>query len=285
MKILIYFLLFTSYFSFAQSVTEKWNSLSSRYEYFDGNGNLVGTKTYNNFTNSWTYTPVNNNYNNPYGTPYDTSAIDLGFQIASMKQKRYDDNRAKIQSEIDHIYTTINNSDYNESLKTRIRNRFTYEYLNNINKQFKNKDLSSSALTSQIINWIYSGVNKIKKEESVTENRNVNENAFNGYYKVSSVEEFAFNGSNWTLSYTDRTNTIFDFEGSYLTFKRSQSPATLTRELEFLGYDDQTKENIYDSPYGKVIIYKDFSKVILYDLRDVNGNDTKKYIFNLEYKH
>ena len=52
--ILFLFLVITN-LSNAQSVTQKYNSLYNRYEYFDETGNMIGYKTYNSLLKQWEF--------------------------------------------------------------------------------------------------------------------------------------------------------------------------------------------------------------------------------------
>lgn len=54
-KIVILSLLSLGLMVSAQSRIEKYNSTLKRYEYYDGDGNLIGYKKYNNLSNQWEY--------------------------------------------------------------------------------------------------------------------------------------------------------------------------------------------------------------------------------------
>lgn len=154
---------------FSQSVTEQYNSLYKRYEYFDSNGNMIGYKTYNNLTKNWEYyekstpSPYSGRTKNylDYVNPYDTGGI-IG--MMGQKQKTYDNNVEKIRNIITNIKGAILRLNISESIKNTIIDTFSNEINNNLNNQ--RIDFSSNANTESVINWLYTTAESIIKNET-----------------------------------------------------------------------------------------------------------------------
>jgi len=89
-KIFLSTCLFLSSISYSQTSTEKWNSLSRRYEYFDQRGYMTGYKEYNSLGGTWDYYSTNEkprlNQYNPVVNPVN---IELIGQVLASKQARY----------------------------------------------------------------------------------------------------------------------------------------------------------------------------------------------------
>lgn len=163
-KILLFTCLFLSFNSFSQTSTEKWNSLSRRYEYFDQRGYMTGYKEYNSLRGTWDFYSTNQRqgqveYNKPVN-PYNTNLVE---RVLAAKQGRYDANVQRISNEINRIGDNINNYDISDERKQNMHDRFNSEYLDELNS--KKRDLSNNNLVTDIINWMYTGINKIVKEE------------------------------------------------------------------------------------------------------------------------
>lgn len=160
MKTLILFLLFTCITN-AQSYTEKYNSFQNRYEYFNSNGTLVGYKYYDSFNQQWVYKDLNEKPKSTYVNPINTELLN---KVMAKKQNSIDNNVQKIQNIVDDIYYKIQKLDLDKDVKKTINNRFESETLKFINS--KKYNYSSNSITNQIINYLYSEINKIIKEET-----------------------------------------------------------------------------------------------------------------------
>lgn len=149
------FLLFFSICAYSQTMTEKYNSILSRYEYFDGQGNLTGYKVYDSLFKEWKYYQVEvQSYERKpiqYAKPPTDDNFALLQQVANKKQNSYNTNRAKVQNCISTIQKFMNYE--NIEVKTRLQNRFNSEILDVINK--KSYDFSDDNLTKQVVDFIW----------------------------------------------------------------------------------------------------------------------------------
>lgn len=92
MKYLILLLfLFIINLSLAQSVTQKYNSLYNRYEYFDETGNMIGYRTYNSLLKQWEfYSNKDSNRKADFGSYVPPINLELVSKVLAYKQARYD---------------------------------------------------------------------------------------------------------------------------------------------------------------------------------------------------
>lgn len=162
-KTAIIFLLFLCGLLFSQSVTERYNSLSNRYEYYDSSGNLIGYKQYNNLRKQWEYFDVQQQYQRQprqygdYVEPYNYGAIE---QALRQKKIRHDYNVQQVRGLIELMRTDfINKLSYDSKTKNEILTRFNYSISQNLSG--KNFDYSSEEQTQIIIKWIYDTMTKI----------------------------------------------------------------------------------------------------------------------------
>ncbi len=157
----IVILLLLSFSAYSQSYTEKWNSLSSRYEFFDSNGNMIAYKAYNSLSRQWeTYNvKTQSNYQ-----PESSINQPLLERVLTSKQAKYDNNSQRVSNFITDTRELLNSSSLDRGLVQRIKDRFNNEYL----RIYYNEsvDLSSKAATDGIIYWLSSGFDKILKEET-----------------------------------------------------------------------------------------------------------------------
>lgn len=78
-------------------------------------------------------------------------------------QNRYNNNREEVQNTVNKIYRELNNLDITEEQNVRIKRRFSKAIDDNINNSSIN--LSSTSATNNVIDWLYTTVNKIVKQE------------------------------------------------------------------------------------------------------------------------
>jgi len=164
----------------AQTITEKYNSLQKRYEYFNSSGNLIGYKTYDSLKQTWNYYEAIQKQQNNYVEPINLELIN---KALASKQARLDNNVQKIEYAIQDISDKIMSLDVEYEVKNRINDRFT-NMLNNLNTQRLN--YNSTSVSSQTINWLYTEINRIIPEEtnrikSISQKTNL-QNVKNGTY-------------------------------------------------------------------------------------------------------
>lgn len=159
----LFFLLMCSYI-YSQNSSEKWNSYLGRYEYFNGSGYMTGYKEYNKLTGSWDYYTVNQKPRNIYNKVVSPVNETLVREVMASKQARYDANYQRVQNTISDIQAKIQNFDIEEERIKIIDKRFRIEYVEGLNNS-KSYDLSNNNIARQIVNWLYTGYNKIISEE------------------------------------------------------------------------------------------------------------------------
>ena len=161
-KIMIstFFLLGSFYYS--QSITEKYNSIYKRYEYFDSIGNMIGYKSYNNLSQQWEYYDLKTTQKQPYqyAKPQQLDISVLGNAL-SIKQNNYNNNVKQIQRALDNVIDQVRNFDISEDKKEVIIKKISDSFINNI--MSKNFDYSSVSETNRIVRWIYDSANIIIK--------------------------------------------------------------------------------------------------------------------------
>ena len=142
--------------SFSQTMTEKWNSLYERFEYFNSNGTMVGYKKYNSLYNRWDYYDLKT-------TNTSRSSVDLELvdNVLSSKQAKYDANLLKIKETINqceiYIATLYKNNGGTWETYLNARNRFHDYYVSKVGKY----DLSNKLTFQQVDKFLYDGVIKI----------------------------------------------------------------------------------------------------------------------------
>jgi hypothetical protein len=144
----------------SQDITKKYNDLSKRYEYFNRNGSMIGYETYDSYSNSWKYYEVPQRTPSTYVEPIDTDLVE---RALNKKQSRFDTNIAKIDAAVKDIGNKIVDMDISEDAKERILDRFN-KGLQRLSASKPN--YASTAVTHNIITWMYSEVNKVIKEET-----------------------------------------------------------------------------------------------------------------------
>jgi hypothetical protein len=160
----IILLLFT-----AVCFSQTYNDQLKRYEYRDAYGTLTGYKTYDPYQRVWVYIkvePTNNRYAKlDYGHAIDASAIDLQGQVATIKQARYDANQQKVQDAVNTCRDYLRNVQNNNSIRTKMLQRFKAECLDVLNQYKGNYDMSKTADTNYLVNWLTNTTDKIVAEE------------------------------------------------------------------------------------------------------------------------
>lgn len=181
MKTIAFLILMFTLSTYAQTVTEKYNSYLKRYEYFDNRGQMTGYKQYNSYLKQWEYYD-NKSQTQGYQIQQPQSSVDLNLaqKTLSKKQSSYDDNLKSIQNTVKIIYRNI---DY-LVLKVITNNpkELDYIYANHIKNLFetncvkpieqKGYDFSSNATTSTVNEWLVrNSISIIKQELDFLEDR------------------------------------------------------------------------------------------------------------------
>lgn len=223
MKTLLFFLFF-SISCFSQNLTEKWNSYLNRYEYYNSNSQLIGYKVYNSYTRTWEY----------YDTKQTQSQVvrqdenfELWANVLASKQQKYDSNRKQIQMTVDAIYKRIPELGYPNDFSNNVLEEFETNYIDKLNSS--NYDLSDNNKATEIINWLYSGINSIierkakelklkeKEKQNKINNALLGLNFLSGGYSTTNVEEAKYNPE---LKKFEKTKTDTSLTKVYLNIGR-----------------------------------------------------------------
>jgi hypothetical protein len=154
------------FFSSAQTMTEKYNSLMNRYEYFNSQGHMVGYKSYDSLMKQWNYYEVTQEQQ-PQNTYVEPINLDYVNKALSTKQAKLDANVARIDNAVNDIGIKIQNLEIDYSIKEIVMATFQ-NALKTINN--KKLDYSNNNTTREVINYLYSQVNneiaaQLKKQE------------------------------------------------------------------------------------------------------------------------
>jgi hypothetical protein len=296
-------MLFFSFCAYSQTMTEKYNSILSRYEYFDGQGNLTGYKVYDSLFKEWKYYQVEVQSYERKPIQYAKSPTDDNFallqQVANQKQNSYNSNHKRIEDYLSKIQINIYEIE-NLEIRAKTQKRYDSEIVDVINN--KGYDLSSNALTQQVLDFIYNKSNAIKVEEfkkynDEIETRNIISESeqntlvrqsvlptifmkFKGLHKVYRIEDYTrLADGRWTVTKVDNAIAFLTLEDNDILWERSESPVVTGRTFSFLESYSPNGYYIFATiKGGDVHIEKDFKKVIFYDESD----KTKKYIYYIQ---
>lgn len=301
------FLLFICVCSYSQTMTEKYNSILGRYEYFDSQGNLTGYKLYDSLFKEWKYYKVDATaYERKpiqYAPPPKDDNFALLQQVANQKQSSYNINHKKVQECLYPIQAVIN-AESNSELKQKLQNRFNSEILAIINNG--GYDYSNSSVTNQVIDFIYKKsteifTNENKKHTEEIENGNENENEneigyttpysnkkllsdnlikYLGTHNTYKIEEYTKKSDGkWGLTNIDlEAAEIILNHYNQIWWKRSAQKKYTGRNLISLKNIDSKGYYIYETDGGDTLIEKDFKIVIFYDKYDTS----KKYLYYIQ---
>lgn len=153
-----------NYHGFAQTMTQNYNSILNRYEYFDNTGRMVAYKSYNSMTGSWEYynTSVQQSNYNPPVSSVNTSLVN---QILQSKQSSYNTNYKKVADKVDRyskivlkLYQKNGNKYTNEQAKFI---KSVQDYLNKVTKNQLTSETETYRILqtldwaeNTIINWL-----------------------------------------------------------------------------------------------------------------------------------
>ncbi|MCT4142357.1 hypothetical protein [Elizabethkingia anophelis] len=173
-KIIIPVFLFLGSFCFSQSVTEKYNSIYNRYEYYNSSGNIIGYKKYNNLSRQWEYYDLNKTQYErqprQYGDYIQPYNLDLIERALQQKQRKYDVNFQYVKSKIDNIINDIRSWNVDSSTKSEIIKRFGDAISENLGS--RDIDYSSNEETSVVMDWLYNTLESIVTSTSSSKNNN-----------------------------------------------------------------------------------------------------------------
>lgn len=286
--IFITFLLLGTFY-FSQTVSEKYNSITKRYEYFDSSGNMIGYKSYNSLSQQWEYYDLKNsqyrmqNSRQPYqySAPAQVDISPLG-DAASVLQGRYDSNSQKIMNTLKVITEQINELDISENQRTLIIKTFFKHFEDNQ----RNFNLNSTSETNGIVNWLFDSANKIIRNVTSSKSRNVSTSGKSDemsdfYDKILNVYRIAI--------YHPRTSTFSPDEKiinkSYIVLKdneilfRRADGSESYRNLANRKYNKNKDGYEYSSNVGAVFIHKNLDYVEFFDHAEPTGDRYTYFIW------
>jgi hypothetical protein len=276
----LFLFLFISVYS--QTYTEKYNSLNNRYEFFNSSGSMIGYKFYNSLNQRWeTYMTNTSDNSTPIQNQFNPN---LAIKALSIRQGKYDTNLARVNEFIESLKTRLYNSTFDATTVQNIRFRFNSEFTSQVSKY----DLSSSATTQKVIQWLDEGYNHIinielrrssseenvrqeeiiKKEEFRKESLKVEVNSFKnkyGGYYVSSIEEYDLKDKKWVKLKSSKNIGQVYYKGTIIYFRKSYTSNWIFRQLIYQDYSKAYKAHNYTSSYGETKINDAFTVITFYD--------------------
>ncbi|WP_336715563.1 hypothetical protein [Chryseobacterium mucoviscidosis] len=165
-KIFVSVMLLVGVFSFSQSVTERYNSLSRRYEYFNSSGNIIGYKQYNNLTRQWEYYDLKSTeyqrQPRQYGEYIQPNNLGLIERALQQKQQNYDKNFQFVKSKIEYMINDIRKWDIDTNVKYQIITQFKDAISKNLDS--RDIDYGSNQQTNIVIEWLLDTLETIIKK-------------------------------------------------------------------------------------------------------------------------
>lgn len=157
-----FILLLFSCLSFGQTVSEKWNSISKRYEYFGSDGSMIGYKYYDNLQRAWVYTEVNSTPT--YSKPRQDENFEMYTEVALAKQRRYNYNQQRIQKTYDNLCQKT--SKFFPRASEQQINEYNFIFYDVYVKPYNNKgyDLSIDTVADNIITDIVNSYNSMIRD-------------------------------------------------------------------------------------------------------------------------
>ncbi len=284
-------LLFATFY-FCQTVSEKYNSITKRYEYFDSNGNMIGYKSYNSLSRQWEYYDLKNsqyrdvqsqNSRQPYqySAPAQVDISPLG-DAASVLQGRYDSNSQKIMNAVNVIKKQINELDISESQRTLITTTFFKHFADNQ----RNFNLNSTSETNGIVNWLFDSANKIIRNVTSSKSRNVSTSAKSDemsyfYDKILNVYRIAiYHPSTLTFSPDEKiiNKSYIVLKDNEILFRRADGSESY-RNLANRKYNKNKDGYEYSSDVGAVFIHKNLDYVEFFDRAEPTGDRYTYFIW------
>ncbi|WP_336688487.1 MULTISPECIES: hypothetical protein [unclassified Chryseobacterium] len=164
-KIFISVMLLVGAFCFSQSVTERYNSLYRRYEYFNSSGNIIGYKLYNSLTRQWEYYDLKSTeyqrQPRQYGEYIQPNNLGLIESALQQKQQNYDKNFQFVKSKIEYMINDIRKWDIDTNVKYQIINQFKDAISKNLDS--RDIDYGSNEQTNIVIGWLLDTLETIIK--------------------------------------------------------------------------------------------------------------------------
>lgn len=293
----IFFLVLLSFGSvcFSQSVTEKYNSLYQRYEYFDSSGNIIGYKKYNKLSSQWEYFDLKETeyekQPRQYGEYIQPYNLDLIERALQQKQQKYQSNFKTVKSTIEYIMNDIQKMEIESQEKYKILSEFKSAISRNLNNI--DIDYGSNEQTEQVIKWLYQTAtliikNSSNENKSVESNSNYNNEPVKNYYndlgkyfeKKQYVDRIAYYNKNGKIIEDKKKLTYQSYvflNENKIDFKTAKGEV-LSRELKNVTYNKELSGYEFTSNWGTVFIHEDLYYVKFYDVKDTSGNFYVYYI-------
>lgn len=248
---------------FAQTVTEKYNSLMSRYEYYSSTGKIIGYKTYDSLMKTWNYYDVSqqgeSKIENTYVDPIDINLVD---KALSAKQSRYDYNVQRVQTAINEINNSVYNSSYSDYVINESISDFNEKCLSVLNT--KKYDYSSNSTTIEVINWLQSSMKSfvsgnlrdeefaVMKQDKLKKESTNNSNTNSTYYFNKGLENMQTAPSKAEEYFEKTINLNPAFSQAYynLGLIKLSGETEIVNELNKLGVS-ANNNNRYDELQAK----------------------------------
>ncbi|RWX00881.1 hypothetical protein [Flavobacterium cerinum] len=145
--------------SFAQTLTEKWNSYNKQYEYFNSNNQMIGYKKYDSYTKSWLYYDVKPQVYEPKSN----INLELTQQVLASKQQRYNYNKSLVQNAVNEMYKVIDETESSQESAKAIKSILNRDYISKLNSM--QIDFSNDVTTDNIVSWLWDGFKKVLEIE------------------------------------------------------------------------------------------------------------------------
>lgn len=280
--------------SIAQTTTEKYNSLMSRYEYYNSSGTMIGYKTYDSLMQTWNYhevkQPTQTQPTYQYIEPVNLKLIN---QALASKQARYDNNTKSVQDAINILRNNVNNSAYSQTVKNNCISAFNEKCVAVLNAN--TYDYTNSK-TTEIINWLSDSMSSFINYYVQQEKRTVlieeqkrkeltsqiaNEMNYNvGGFTTNDVTEEKYNPYTKTYEIVSKDETLHKvyFEIGYLHYYTLHNKVWkyFTWKYTHTAYNYHV---ITDQANGTMMeIGKLFDWIIFYEQK-VGDIYTKRYIY------
>ncbi|GEC78979.1 hypothetical protein FAQ01_18490 [Flavobacterium aquatile] len=121
---------------------------------------MTGYKTYNSYTQAWEYYKIENTQRQVVQS-YD---FNTAYKVLEYKQNKFDNNFAKIQNYINHMFDNLRQSDNEPEIINRVIRRFEDEAVDKIPKD---ADLSQDYNRELIMKFLYQQAKRIMKSEGL----------------------------------------------------------------------------------------------------------------------
>lgn len=290
-KIILLLVFFISVNVFCQTLTQKYNSVYNRYEFFDNQGNLIGYKKWNSLLEQWEYYSNNVERKSSYIDPIDVEDLE---RTMSQLENNYDYNYQIVNQKVNEIVSLFssftNNTEkfkksqyYEPVLELFGSFRNTIKSLDDSNLNFSKKSTGRFYL-NKIMPYksrlLYLKVN-YEAEHSVVEEVITNEVLKTikntqieiGGYESDKISEYKLNPStnNFDLIKELSIKSKLFFDNDQYAFKRGTNN-WLHNKWTFEKFDQITNRyHFYDNSGQKLVIALSQNTIIWYMNRNENN--------------